>query len=148
ALMAARAVGSAFQDGACWVELGGVTRSEDVASVIVRALALTPEGGETAPEALRRFLAYKQLLLVIDNFEHVAAAAGLGAQLQAACPGVSTLTTSREPLDVAGEQRVSVEPLALPDGADDTVTVAEIEAAAATALFLAAVRRRDHRFQV
>ena len=148
AVMAARAVESAFRDGACWVELGAIAGAGEVASTIVRALALTPQGGETAPEALRRFLANKQLLLVIDNFEHVTPAAGLVAQLHATCSGAAILTTSRQPLDLAAEQRVSVEPLVLPDVADDTVTVAEIEAAAASALFLAAVRRRDHRFRV
>ena len=54
------------------------------------------------------------MLLAVDDFEHVLAAAGLLGELHAACPGVSILTTSREPLNLAAEHRVVVAPLALP----------------------------------
>jgi predicted ATPase len=60
-------------------------------------------------------LAGRQLLLVLDNCEHViGAAAGLCAGLLAACDDVTILATSREPLAVAGEARYRLAPLALP----------------------------------
>ncbi|HET9172834.1 MAG TPA: hypothetical protein VFN97_25635, partial [Actinospica sp.] len=64
-------------------------------------------------------------LLVLDNCEHVIdAAAGLAAKILAACPRVTILATSREPLGVPGEQRLPVAPLAVPpdDSAEDRLT--------------------------
>jgi predicted ATPase len=66
-------------------------------------------------EALARVLARQQLLLVLDNCEHViGAAAALCAGLLAACDDVRVLATSREPLRVAGEARYRLAPLTLP----------------------------------
>jgi predicted ATPase len=57
----------------------------------------------------------KSLLLVLDNFEHVAAAAPLLADLLAACPRLTALVTSRVVLHLSGEREFPVPPLALPD---------------------------------
>jgi predicted ATPase/DNA-binding SARP family transcriptional activator/class 3 adenylate cyclase len=138
------AVESSFPDGVAWVELAAVVRPEDVGSTIARALAVTPLEGESPRQALSRYLARKRLLLVIDNFEHVLDASELVTGLLGACPGLALLLTSREPLNLAAEHRVIVAPLAVP--AIDTATVDEIESIAGSALFLAAARRRDHRF--
>ena len=120
---------------------------EDVASAVVRALAVTPVAAESATDAVRRYLGNKRVLLVIDNFEHVLDAAGLVGDLHAACPGIAILTTSREPLNLAAEHRFPVPRLGVP-AVSDTTSVAEVEAADATSLFLASVRRRDNRFEV
>ena len=88
-------------------------------------------------------LARRQLLLVLDNCEHVAgAAAELCAGLLAACDDVRVLATSREPLRVAGEARYRLGPLGLPD-LDDLAHVAGSEA---VALFADRARRADSRF--
>lgn len=146
AIEVVHAIGSSFADGACWVELAGVARSDEVGSAIARALALTPMQGEDPADALRRFLAGKQELLVIDNFEHVLQAAVLVADLQGGCPGLTVLLTSREALNLAAEHRYVVAPLPVP--AVPRATVDEIKSTAGSALFLAAVQRRDSRFQV
>jgi predicted ATPase/DNA-binding SARP family transcriptional activator/class 3 adenylate cyclase len=147
ALEVVRAAAPSFRHGVCWVELAGVARSEDVGSTLVRALGVTPVSGESTREALLRFLTGKRLLLAIDNFEHVLAAAGLVAELHAVCHGLGLLLTSREALDLAAEQVVIVAPLAVP-ATDGGAGLAEIEATPGSALFLAAARRRGERFAI
>jgi predicted ATPase len=128
-----------------WIELAGVTRPEHVASTIARVLDVTPLPGEEVGDALGRTLETKQLLLVIDNFEHLLDAAFLVAALLASCAGLNIITTSREPLNLAAEHRVPVMPLPVP-AVSAAVSVAEIEATDASALFVRAARRRDNRF--
>jgi predicted ATPase/DNA-binding SARP family transcriptional activator len=147
ALELARASESGFADGACWVELAGVTRGEDVAPTIVRALAMLPMPGETPRESLLRYLAGKRLLLVIDNFEHVIDAAELVGELLGRSTALKILVTSREPLDIAAEHRIAIGPLSLPD-ISGGLSVAAIEAAPATALFISAATRRGSNFVV
>ena len=144
ALEVMRAVEPSFPDGVAWVELAGVAGSEDVGSTIARALALTPLPGESPRQTLRRYLTGKRLLLAIDNFEHVLEAAELVGELHGTCPELALLVTSREPLNLAAEQRVIIAPLAVP--AVKTATADEIESIPGSALFLAAVRRHDNRF--
>ena len=145
ALTVAHALASSFADGACWVELAGVSRSDDVAPAVLRSLSVTPTPGEGPADALRRYLAARELLLVIDNFEHVLDAAPLLSELHATCRRVTVLVTSREALEVAAEHRMVISPLALPPVTQGT-TLTEVEAAPASALFLAAARRRDTAF--
>ena len=88
-------------------------------------------------------LARQQLLLVLDNCEHViGAAAELCAGLLAACDDVRVLATSREPLRVAGEARYRLAPLALPDPDD----LADAAGSEAVALFADRARRADAQF--
>ena len=96
-----------------------------------------------AAGALARVLARLQLLLVLDNCEHViGAAAELCAGLLAACDDVRVLATSREPLRVAGEARYRLGPLGLPDPDD----VADAAGSEAVALFAERARQADARF--
>ena len=89
------------------------------AAVVAAALGVREQPGMPADEAVARVLARQQLLLVLDNCEHViGAAAELCAGLLAACDDVRVLATSREPLRVAGEAGYRLAPLALPDPAD------------------------------
>jgi predicted ATPase/DNA-binding SARP family transcriptional activator len=144
AIEVARALSGSFADGVSWVELAGVARSEDVGSTIARGLDVAPLPGETVHDALCRELAGKRILLVIDNFEHLLGAAVLVADLLAASSALTVLATSREALDLAAEHRFAVAPLTVPERSARTVS--EIESTAGSALFLAAVRRRDARF--
>ena len=99
--------------------------------------------GYRRPSVLARVLSRQQLLLVLDNCEHViGAAAQLCAGLLAACDDVRVLATSREPLAVAGEARYRLGPLSLPD-ADDAAGGSE-----AVALFADRARRADAHFDV
>ena len=116
ALAVAQGVESHFRSGVCWIELAGVSRAEDVGSTVARALAIVPVNGEGVNDALRRHLVDTQLLLVMDNFEHVLGASDLVGGLVLSCPELTILVTSREALDLKAEHRIVVEPLPLQTG--------------------------------
>ena len=137
----ARRVAARFADGAWLAELALVQDPAQVPSVVAVLLGVRQEPGVAAAEALARVLAGQQLLLVLDNCEHViGAAAELCAGLLAACDDVRVLATSREPLAVAGEARYRLASLSLP-GPDDEPGGSE-----AVALFADRARRADARF--
>ena len=142
ALVLAHALRGSFVDGVFWVELAGLARAEDVASTIARGLEVTPAPGESSQQTLCRELAHKRLLLVLDNFEHVLDATEAIGELLRASGGLTILVTSREALNLSAEHRVLVGPLSLPEDCEST-SVADIGAASATALFLAAALRRQ-----
>jgi non-specific serine/threonine protein kinase len=145
AAQVARQVGSRFADGAWLVELAPVADPAQVAAVVAAALGVREQPGLPAAEALARALARQQMLLVLDNCEHViGAAAALCAELLAACDDVRVLATSREPLRVAGEARYRLASLALPD-LDD---LAEAARAEAVALFADRARDADAHFML
>ena len=100
----ARRVAGRFADGTWLVELAPVIDPEQVPAVVAAALGVRDVPGVRAGEAVARVLARQQLLLVLDNCEHlIGAAAELCADLLLACDDVRLLTTSREPLAVSGE---------------------------------------------
>ena len=115
ALEAARAVDADFPDGAHLVSLAALHRPADVAAEIVKTLRVIVLAEESPEQAVERFLAAKQLLLVADNFEHLLDAAPFIGGLLGACPALTVLVTSREPLALQAEERYPVEGLA---GAD------------------------------
>jgi predicted ATPase/DNA-binding CsgD family transcriptional regulator/transcriptional regulator with XRE-family HTH domain len=136
-------VAGRFADGVWLVELAAVRDPALVASVAAVALGVREQPGVPAADALVRTLARQQLLVVLDNCEHViGAAAGLCAGLMAACDDVRVLATSREPLRAAGEARYRLGPLPLP-GPDDAARGSE-----AVALFADRARRADRRFRL
>jgi predicted ATPase len=147
ALEAACAVEVDFADGAQFVSLAAVRRSQDVPAAIVKSLAIIPLPGESAEQAVERFLADKHLLLVIDNCEHLPAAAPFIGRLPGVCPFVTVLATSREPLTVHAEQRYLVAPLALPEAetAEDPEALAGVDA---VALFCERARAHDPGFDL
>ena len=106
-----------FDDGIVFVALAALRDPDLVAATIAGALGARDMGGRSLPESVRAYLRDKRLLLLLDNFEHVAAAAPLVADLLAACPGVVVLATSRAALHVRGERVYPVPPLATPDPA-------------------------------
>ena len=139
----ARRVADRFADGAWLAELALVRDPAQVAPAVAAALGVREQPGVPAAEALARVLAGQQLLLVLDNCEHViGAAAQLCAGLLAACDDVRVLATSREPLAVAGEARYRLAPLSLP-GPEDQGGAGGSEA---VALFADRARRADARF--
>jgi predicted ATPase/DNA-binding SARP family transcriptional activator len=131
AVEAARAELPAMPDGVWLVELAPVTDPADVTSTVLSTLGLREQVlvyptrprrlmAETPlpPDELSRLLsalAAKRTLLVLDNCEHlIAAAAALADRVLAACPQVLILATSREPLNITGEALWAVGPLTLP----------------------------------
>ena len=114
ALHAAAAATDRHPDGAWWCELAPADAGA-VTHTIADVLGVQPQAGRSVTEAIAGALAGKQLLLVLDNCEHlVEAAARLVEKVLRTCPSVTVLATSREPLAVEGEQVWQVPPLALP----------------------------------
>jgi len=139
----ANQVAGRFADGAWLAELAPVRDPALVPAVVAAALGVREQPGLPAAGALARVLARQQLLLVLDNCEHViGAAAQLCAGLLQACDDVRVLATSREPLRAAGEARYRLGPLALPDPDD----LADLAGAEAVALFADRACRADPRF--
>ena len=114
----ARTVVESYSDGAFFVGLAGVDDPDAVPAVIARTLGVTEEPGETAADALVRSLRDRELLLVLDNFERLIAAAPLVADLVAACPRLRVLATSRERLHVTAETEYAVPSLVEDDGTE------------------------------
>ena len=139
----ARRVAGRFEDGVWLVELAMVRDPEQVPAVVAAALGVREQPGVPAAGTLARALARQQVLLVLDNCEHViGAAAGLCAELLAACDDLRVLATSREALRVAGEARYRLGPMAVPDP-DDLDDAARAEA---VVLFADRARRADAHF--
>ncbi|HEY7495573.1 MAG TPA: NB-ARC domain-containing protein, partial [Candidatus Tectomicrobia bacterium] len=104
-----------FESGVYFVPLAAIRDPALVASSIARALGLQEKAGQLLLDSLKEFLQDKQMLLLLDNFEQVVAAALLVAELLAACPRLKCLVTSRVVLHLSGEHEFPVPPLALPD---------------------------------
>ncbi|HYZ98670.1 MAG TPA: hypothetical protein VE575_07975, partial [Acidimicrobiales bacterium] len=113
---AARQLHAAGRDGVWWVDLGAVTDPGLVGKVTASALGVPLDPAVRPLAALRSQLSGRCLLLCLDTCEHLLdATAELADGLLRACPGVSVLATSREPLRVAGETLWRVPPLAEAD---------------------------------
>jgi len=121
-----------YPDGVFFVPLGAIEDPELVAPAIVTALGLRQAPNETPVERLGDYLRDRHLLLVVDNFEQILAAAPLLGTLLKASPGLSIVVTSRAALHLYGEKEYEVPPLALPaPGAElDPVGLSQYEAVA------------------
>ncbi len=113
-LQIARVASPAFGDGVAFIPLAELTDPELVAPTIRQSLRLGEQTGETALETLGEWLGSKQVLLVLDNFEQIVAAAPQVARLLEDAPSIRIIVTSRTPLRIAGEQELPVPPLSLP----------------------------------
>lgn len=127
-------------DGVVFVSLAAIADPALVAPALAAALAIL-EGDESLVVRLQAALRDRELLAILDNFEHVLAAAPLVTDLLATCPRLKILATSREPLRLTGEQAYPVLPLALPS-LDRRQPVAELAAAPAVQLFVERARER------
>ncbi|MEN3356134.1 MAG: hypothetical protein V7637_116, partial [Mycobacteriales bacterium] len=113
----ATAVAEEFAGGVVFVPLAETASTDQVLTAVGRALELGETPGQPLLPALAEYLAEVSLLLVLDNFEQVLDAGPVIGQLLTAAPGVAALVTSREPLELYGEQVYRVPPLPLPDPA-------------------------------
>ena len=104
-----------FPDGVFFVPLAPVSAPDRVLPAICQALGLSPAGRQSFQESLKGALHNEHALLLLDNFEQVAAAGVYIAELLEACPGLKLLISSREVLHVQAEWEFDVLPLALPD---------------------------------
>jgi len=104
ALQAAAVVLGEYRDGAWLVELAPILDAADVDEAVAAVFAVAPKADRSWLDGLVESLSARQLLLVLDNCEHVLDAAVLLVErMLAQCPDVTVLATSRESLGVAGE---------------------------------------------
>ena len=104
-----------FGDGVVFVSLAPLRDAALLGAAIAQAVGLREQAGRPLLQELKSFLWNRRLLVVLDNFEHLAEAAPLVAELLSDCPLLSVLATSRASLQVSGEHEHPVPPLALPD---------------------------------
>ena len=116
ALRAAAKAASGFADGTCLVELAALRDPDLVVDAVARALGLPEPGPGSSADPVLSYLADRQLLLILDTCEHlVDACAMLAEAVIARAPRVTMLATSREPLDISGENACPVAPLPVPE---------------------------------
>ncbi len=115
AIRAATDLARGFPAGAWLVELADVRDSRLVANAVIAALDLRDQAATDPVALLLGYLENKELLLVLDNCEHLLDAASvLVTEVTRAAPGVRVVATSREPLSAPGEHVLPVPPLELP----------------------------------
>lgn len=118
AVAAAEQIAAEFADGVVFVDLSAVRSPEAVVSAVARAVGLGVSPGQPMGARLMTWLSDKNVLLVVDNFEHVLAAAADVSALLGRDRRISLLVTSRERLHVAAEHEFPVPPLAMPRRAE------------------------------
>jgi len=111
----ARDLAGDFPDGVCFVSLAPIRDPDLVVATIAETLGLKEIGERLLLERLKSYLQDRKLLLLLDNFEHVAQASPVVAELLQACPPLEVLVTSRAVLHLSGEHEYPVSPLGLPD---------------------------------
>src|SRR5215213_3218314 len=146
ALELARDLLEAYPDGAWLVELAPLSEEALVPKALAEALRVNERPQESLSDTLADVLRDRELLLVVDNCEHlVGASARLADKLLDSCPGVRILATSREALGVEGETRWLVPPLSVPERGR-TPTLEGLEGYESVRLFVERARGRDPSF--
>lgn len=130
----------AVVDGVIFLALASLRDPAALASRLAHALGVREVAGQTALEAVERYLQDKQMLVVLDNFEHLLVAVPTVTVLIGTCPGLTVLVTSRAPLRLTGEHQFPVWPLVLPDSPTASMPVDVTARSAAVQLFCQRVR--------
>ena len=116
ALSVAAELGAGFPDGVWLVELAPLSDPDLVPQTVVTALNLREQPGRPLLAVLNDYLPSRELLLLLDNCEHlVTACARLAEALLRGCPDIKILATSREPLNLSGETVWGVPSLSIPE---------------------------------
>ncbi|MCO6450633.1 MAG: tetratricopeptide repeat protein [Caldilineales bacterium] len=116
-----------FPHGVFFVDLSPITDPALTASTIARAIGIREGGGRPPLDNLKDYLANKEMLLVLDNFEQIISGVALVSQLLAAAPKIKVLTTSRIALLLREEYEFPVLPLAVPENVTDVSVDAFME---------------------
>jgi len=140
AIESARACEDAYRDGAWFLDVAPVDDPTLLAGEVVGVFGIPEAAGRPAEEILAEALAERDLLLVLDNCEHLGAdVSGFVQRLLRVCPGVRVLVTTREPLGVVGEHVFRVGVLALP-GRDDEDDIGRLGSVESVRLFVERAR--------
>jgi predicted ATPase/class 3 adenylate cyclase len=136
-----------FTDGVFFVDLVTATDGDAVLGLIAAAVGLADPTERALLNELRRHFRSQHVLLVLDNFEQVAAAGPVLLKLLADCPGLTMLVTSRQALRLRGEQVLTVPPLSLPATSGGATRADELSQFEAIQLFVERARavRSDFR---
>jgi predicted ATPase/DNA-binding SARP family transcriptional activator/DNA-binding CsgD family transcriptional regulator/Tfp pilus assembly protein PilF len=146
ALEIARGLVGAYPDGVWLVELAPISEGELVPQTVARTLEISEQPGLPLTDTLVEALRAKQMLLVLDNCEHlVDAVGGLVGSLLDSCPHLKILATSRQALGAVGEVIWPVSLLSVPDP-ERVPTVAQSEGYEAMRLFVDRARQRKPAF--
>ncbi|HYI25220.1 MAG TPA: helix-turn-helix domain-containing protein [Thermomicrobiales bacterium] len=124
AIAAADRAAGAFPHGVSFVDLAPVLDADLVLPAIANALAIDERHPDSLPRRLAAAIHDQQILIVLDNLEHILPARDAIVSLLESCPHLTVLVTSRVPLRVRGEREYRVAPLELPDMNTDTPTAA------------------------
>ncbi len=115
ALSVAQAEKENYSSGVCFTDLSSTKAGADVPQTVASTFNLHPNPGITMQDALRRHLQPLQLLLILDNAEHIVeSCASLANDLLINCPNLTILCTSRQPLNASGEIVIPISPLPVP----------------------------------
>jgi diguanylate cyclase (GGDEF)-like protein len=137
ALQAAAEYTEQFADGTCYVPLAGVKTAEWLVSAIADALHYTFFGPREPDELLLAYLRDKEMLLVLDNFEHLLPGARLINEILDQAPGIRFIVTSRERLNLSGEILFHLAGLPVPESGQKV----SLESFAAVQLFIHSAQR-------
>ena len=140
ALQAAADLIDRFEDGVYFVDLAPIREPESVLAAIAQSVDLRETGDRPLLDALKGELGAKKMLLLLDNFEQVTAAAPQVGDLLQACPQLKLLVTSREALHLRGEHVFPVPPLALPKPEIRQRSIKQLGRAEAIQLFVERAR--------
>jgi predicted ATPase/class 3 adenylate cyclase/tRNA A-37 threonylcarbamoyl transferase component Bud32 len=121
----ARALENEFPAGVYQIQLAPVSDPALVPALVAETVGVPERPGRPALEAIKAAIGHGCMLLVLDNFEQIIAAAPALAELLAACPNLKILATSREPLKLRFEREYPVPPLELPAGHEGDVLSCE-----------------------
>ena len=110
-----------FADGVYFVELASLTHRDWIVPAIAQVLDIAIAGHKKPLDSLQKFLYERQVLLILDNFEHLLEAADDIHSILSTCPLVKIVVTSRAPLRIRGEHQFPAEPLALPSRSNDLI---------------------------
>jgi predicted ATPase/DNA-binding CsgD family transcriptional regulator len=145
ALEVAARLSDDFAAGVAFVSLASVSHADLVGGALARAVGIEDTAPRPLGDRLRAALRHERLLYVLDNFEHLIAAAPVVAELLASCPEVKVLVTSRERLRLRGERTFVVAPLPIPDWRQ-LPSLPDLEQAPAIELFVERARETQTEF--
>jgi len=135
-IRAAGEAASRFRDGVSFVDLSVASDTEAVLIALGRVIGVGESPGRSLIDDVTDRLRDRQVLLLLDNFEQVTAAAGIATDLLAGCPQLKLLVTSREPLHVRPEHIYPVPPMRVPPSARRQASAEQLQAFEAVRLLV------------